>query len=74
MSLCPEAELRAGMTDAEFWEHVLQPESVGRDYDIDLDDIEQMQGSPCPVCGQPGACGYDADGRPMIHLMEDGDE
>lgn len=32
---------------------------------------------PCPVCGEAGACGYDAEGRPMIHadlMDEDGDD
>jgi hypothetical protein len=24
---------------------------------------------PCPVCGELGACGYDAEGRPMIHAI-----
>lgn len=59
------------MTEAEFWEHVLQPSGPGSDYDIDPDDIEQMQGSPCTACGAVGACAYDVDGRPMIHTTED---
>lgn len=29
---------------------------------------------PCPVCGSDDACGYDAEGRPMIHSdMEEDD-
>lgn len=22
---------------------------------------------PCPICGAPGACDYDNDGRPLLH-------
>lgn len=72
MNLCREAAFREGLSDPEFWEHVLLGgKAPGPDYDIDLDDIEQMQGSPCPECGQTGACAYDAEGRPMIHTTED---
>jgi len=28
---------------------------------------------PCDVCGSDGACGYDMEGRPMIHTTEDDD-
>jgi hypothetical protein len=30
-------------------------------------DVESLGIDPCPVCGEPGACGYDAEGRPLIH-------
>lgn len=23
----------------------------------------------CPECGEPGACAYDTEGRPLIHSM-----
>jgi hypothetical protein len=78
--LCPEAEQRDTMTDAEFWEHVLQP-TEGRDYEPDEPDdgeiaemdAERRLASPCPECGQVGACAYDADGRALIHVTEDDD-
>lgn len=36
---------------------------------------ESLDMMPCPVCGADGACGYDPDGRPMIHTLgEDDDE
>ncbi len=80
MALCPEAESRAAMSDAEFWEHVLQPGQLA-DYepdDPDADelserDIERRIATPCPECGQYGACAYDADGRALIHVTESED-
>lgn len=29
---------------------------------------------PCPVCSAPAACGYDAEGRPMVHVDTTEDE
>lgn len=33
-------------------------------------------GETCATCGEAGACGYDSEGRPMIHAtwLEDDDE
>lgn len=33
----------------------------------DFDEVTFSDLEPCPVCGEHGACGYDADGRPMVH-------
>lgn len=30
--------------------------------------------SPCPLCGEWGACGYDPEGRPMVHAFYDAEE
>lgn len=31
--------------------------------------------NPCPICGEWGPCGYDAEGRVLIHLTpKDGDD
>lgn len=30
--------------------------------------------TPCPVCGEMGACAYDAEGLPMIHAFNEGDD
>ena len=74
--LCPEHYLRAAMTDDEFWAHVypdtLPPRWDDQPSTIDLEDMASMShlANPCPECGQWGACAYDAEGRPMIH-MED---
>ncbi len=51
-------------------------------WDLRSQDIDPYEGEPgpvldmppCPECGAAGACGYDQDGRPMIHAtpIEDG--
>lgn len=80
--LCPEAEQRDRMSDAEFWEHVLQPEAATDRYAEDFDippevaaqwEMETRLANPCPECGQVGACAYDADGRALIHVTESED-
>lgn len=73
--LCPEADLRDAMTDGEFWEHVSRNLTGGSDYygpDDDPPDMDvQVSETPCGVCGEHGACGYDAEGRPLIHTTDD---
>jgi hypothetical protein len=78
MSLCPEAETRSRMTDVEFWEHVFNRPHYDEErsdteafwpYNGDRDDV--LTGEPCPECGAQEACGYDAEGRPYIHVMEE---
>lgn len=78
MSLCPEAEMRAAMTDAEFWEHVFHGDD-GPDDPADIDESYRsafghwpdLPVTPCEVCGSAEeACGYDTEGRPMIHTSE----
>ena len=32
-----------------------------------------LTADPCPECGAVGACGWDAEGRPMIHCTEEED-
>jgi hypothetical protein len=82
-SLCPEADKRAAMTDGEFWEHVLLGGPPDDSYDPDDDpnipdqrehEVETRLARPCAECGQMGACGYDAEGRPMIHVENDTDD
>lgn len=74
MSLCPEAEYRASLTDAEFWEHVFHGDDGPDDYDPDNDPYAPRAtflATPCEVCGSlDEACGYDVEGRPMIHATE----
>lgn len=66
MSLCPEFQYRESLSDEEFWAHIFQT-----DYEeyIDFDDIDHSPElpNPCKVCGELTACGYDSEGRPMIH-------
>lgn len=76
MSLCPEFVLRRTMNDAEFWEHVFNGH-LGPDIDdgYDPDELERTMAdlTPCPVCHELGACGYDAEGRPLIHTIDEDD-
>lgn len=69
---CSEREKRAAMTDAEFWAHVYPEDSHPNvtlpgwgegDQAIDAG----MFDDECPVCHQRNACGWDAEGRPLIH-------
>lgn len=73
MSLCPEAAMRAAMTDGEFWAHVFpQPDPVGERFPDDQEiaeyELAARLADPCPECGQIGACAYDGEGRPLIHV------
>lgn len=75
--LCSEASLRDAMTDAEFWDHVLNHPDPRHDEDAFLPDAEEFAvhtSSPCPECGQRGACAYDVEGRPMVHAVTEDDE
>lgn len=50
------------------------------DGEPDLDDygpdggVESYTQEPRPVCEATGACGWDAEGRPLIHVMEGGSD
>jgi hypothetical protein len=68
MSLCPEAGKRAAMSDDEFWAYVSSDLGTPLPFDEPADGLDDVDsGSPCPECGESGACAYDAEGRPMIH-------
>ena len=43
------------------------------DRDIAEWQLEGHLGKPCPECGERGACAYDAEGRPLIHVAQDED-
>ncbi len=77
MALCPERAVRDAMTDGEFWEHVLCPPADPRwDEDAYQPDTEDAAFTllPCPVCGSSlSACGYDDEGRPMVHATQEDD-
>lgn len=74
-SLCPEAGLRAAMSDGEFWEHVYGGARHGESDEPDPshEAIDADLTAPCPECGEFGACGYDAEGRPLIHAINKDD-
>ena len=74
MSLCPEAEYRASLDDADFWAHVFGgndgPDEYDPDEDYNAPPVGRI-GTPCLTCGAVDACGYDAEGLPMIHVTEE---
>ena len=74
MTWCTVRHTRAQMTDAEFWQHVYQDHVAPQDDDgPDLDDYGPdvpMTGTPCPECGEAGACAWDVEGRPLIHAAK----
>lgn len=71
--LCPEADFRASLSDADFWTYVLLGYRPGEEPDWDGQGSYDEPGpldivlNPCEVCGEWGPCGYDAEGRPLIH-------
>lgn len=74
MSLCPEAEFRASLDDGDFWNYVLlgiRPGDPCPDW-VDIDE-PSIYKPPCPECGSIVACGYDEQGRPMVHATEAAD-
>ena len=56
------------------------PQPDWGDDEPDLDDygpdggVESYTQEPCPVCEATGACGWDVEGRPLIHAMEGGSD
>ena len=42
------------------------PESRYIDPEPDIDEMA-LRAEPCAVCGETGACGFDSEGRPLIH-------
>lgn len=69
MSLCPEFEERARMSEADFWAYVYRDHMAQEPDDLDGDDTPTTyQTDPCPECGERGPCGYDTEGRAMVHI------
>ena len=65
--LRPEADKRDAMTDDEFWAHVFpQPEEDA--YFAD-DEVSLTDSGECPICGEFGACAFDAEGQAMVHVV-----
>jgi hypothetical protein len=72
--LCAEADYRASLSEDDFWAYVLSDTAEEpQPFDEDL-DATTNQNEPCPECGEYGQCGYDMEGRPMIHVTTDDDE
>jgi hypothetical protein len=37
--------------------------------DIERWELQDRMGGPCSECGEMGACSYDFEGRPMVHVV-----
>lgn len=64
------------LDDAEFWDFVfngLKPGESPAEPEPDDETVEDF-GGPCDACGAIGACGYDDQGRPLIHPTYVADE
>lgn len=71
---CGVRDERAAMDDDMFWAHVAESLAGPNGYDADDFDVPiSNQGEPCTECGETGACGYDAEGRAMVHITIDDD-
>lgn len=75
-----EHAYRDSLDEGDFWNYVLlgiRPDDPSPEADYDPEDFEALglSPSPCPECGQLGACGYDAEARPFVHVTgEFGDD
>lgn len=69
--LCPEAAERDAMDEGEFWERVARNLGVNvGEPDVAQACDPQVLIEPCGVCGSDGACGYDTEGRALIHATD----
>jgi len=65
---CASSPEAAAMTDAEFWAHVY-PDDFEEPIDPYAGEPGPVDVAPCPECGALSACGFDDEGRPMIHAI-----
>ena len=77
--LCPEADENDALSDGDYWDKVAESLGVGGpDTEPDFDDMEpvdeELRRPPCDICGSTGACGYDMEGLPLIHVLPPDDE
>lgn len=73
MSLCPESGYRSNLNDEEFWARVAANVGVyvGDLFEQEEDECSEKDLERCTICGSYGACEYDSEGRPLIHLEDD---
>lgn len=69
--ICPDHERRAALSDGEFWEEVLDVSLAfeGPMIEPGDDEIVYLEEQRCAECGTTGPCAYDAEGRPLIHVI-----
>lgn len=72
---CASSPEAAAMDDGEFWDNVAS--SIMSDpypHDPSHEAIDAfLHGDPCEECGAVGACGWDSEGRPLIHALGEGE-
>lgn len=67
---CLVRDKRKTMNDEEFWDDVFGiPDPFQEAVELECFGIDAP--TPCPECGSNVACGYDSQGRPMIHVVEE---
>lgn len=71
--VCPEWAERDAMTEAEYWEYVARAlgAHVPEDDDPWGEEPTYTETKLCGICGEAGACGYDSEGRALIHSERD---
>jgi hypothetical protein len=65
------------MRDEEFWHDVAASLGAVPNEDDEMEPVYNgfsLDVEPCPECGEIGACGYDSQGRPMIHALKEDDD
>lgn len=68
---CIVRDKRKTMNDEEFWDDVFGTPDPFQEA-VELDECFGIDApTPCPECGSTVACGYDSEGRPMIHVVEE---
>jgi hypothetical protein len=73
--LCPEADARDAMSEVDFWDHVLVNLTDAEYSPPEPPDPDEVAPpSPCPLCGEVGACAYDTEGRALIHATDESEE
>lgn len=70
---CLNRARRAAMTDEAYWDDVARSLIGGTTWAEEglPPEEESINLDPCPECGSMVACGYDSEGRPMIHVIEE---
>ncbi len=71
---CASSLEAQSMTDEDFWYFVFTTEGMPEEDDYDpnheaMDDFLTEQA--CSICGQVGACAWDAEGLPLVHPVSD---
>jgi hypothetical protein len=74
MNICPESEFRANLNDQVFWAYVLNRHQEGDNEFFEGLAEEVLDSIPCKECGSIGACGYDSEGRAMIHTEQESED